>query len=81
MKLYRSFLAILLIPTLLLGDINPPRINGGGDSKTSSTVTVIVHVEFVDPPISNEMTIEEIETTSEGMCSENPEEPTEIICQ
>ncbi len=81
MKLHRFFLSVLLIPTLLMADINPPRINGGSDSKASSTVTVIVHVEFVDPPISNEMTIEEIEMTSEGMCSENPEEPTEIICQ
>lgn len=77
--MYKLLLAVLLFPTLLLADINPPRI--GSDTSPSSTVTVIVHVEFVDPLISNEMTIEEIKTTSEGMCSVNPEDLTEIICQ
>lgn len=77
--MYKLLLAVLLFPTLLLADINPPRI--GSDTSPSSTVTVIVHVEFVDPPISNEMTIEEIESKTEGMCSANPEDPTEILCQ
>jgi len=69
----RGFIfTLILAPTLLVGDINPPR---------TSTVTVTVHVEFVDPPVSSEMTPEEIDTTSKGMCSVNPDEPTEIICQ
>lgn len=74
------FLAVLLFPTLLMADINPTRISGS-DSKTSATVTVIVHVTFVDSPISSEMSIEEIEATTEGRCSVNPENPTEVLCQ
>jgi len=79
--MHKFFFTVLLMPTLLLSDINPTRINGGSNSKASATVTVIVHVMFVEPAISNEMTTEEIEETTEGRCSVNPEDPTEIICQ
>lgn len=79
--MHRFFLAVLLMPTLLLSDINPPRVNGDVNSKRGTTVTVIVHVTFVESPISGEMTPEEIEATTEGRCSVNPEDPTEILCQ
>jgi len=68
---------IVLSPILLMADVNPPRIN----DTPSATATVTVQVTFVAPPISPEMTEEEIDTTSEGMCSVNPDDPTEIICQ
>ena len=68
---------IVLSPILLMADVNPPRIN----DTPPATATVTVQVTFVAPPISPEMTEEEIDTTSEGMCSVNPDDPTEIICQ
>ncbi len=79
--MHKFLLAVLLLPTFLLADINPPRINGDSNSTRGTTVTVIVHVTFVEPPISTEMTTEEIEATTEGRCSVNPKDPTEILCQ
>jgi len=73
--------AIILAPTFLVADINPPRINDDSNSNASATATVTVQVTFVEPPISSEMTPEEIVTTTEGRCFINPEDLTEILCQ
>ncbi len=67
----------LLLPTMLLADINPPRINEA--NSRGATVTVRVQVTFVDVAEHVEMSEGQVIIEESLFCEDDDE--GEIICQ